>query len=459
MCPHIASMWRIVDSAKDWDTFVPVIRSLLVCCATALGAEPCATAVGVFGEASQWFTNRVQLEMDNPDSKIPWETAVGQRARPPGAKQRARADEHFLEDLVTKKVRRGEAASAAHGSRGAEVNFSESGARAAELKEICLFHCAQVRTCQELGQVHMCEDGSRLGWPSEETIIYLGWNALTDFGILPSPQVLPDFHCMKMYHDRSLTSESLTALAERVSMMFLPDQLFQAELAKLTGKTLASMKERFQANKDSLAANDNALQVSVHPDGLAYFSVRGSTTNYQPLDITQWERKLEPLGDSPPEVQLHSPGRQYRSCLFNMHSEAKEYEVQWLPHRPSYFAHTDRGSIGWPGKNKFFSSGRVRGDVIPDLAHRRNDGHHNAIHDVGAGPVKLEIGLWLVLLRRPFKGCGNFRTLLHAHDQFFKSRNAVWVIFIHCYPMIVRQRWRGQPVAGYLCFKILWFLY
>ena len=47
---------------------------------------------------------------------------------------------------------------------------------------------------------------------------------------------------------------------------------------------------------------------------------------------------------------------------------------EWGPTRSLLLADVDRGSASWHGYNDLFTAMRSRGDVVPDIHHRRRDG-------------------------------------------------------------------------------------
>lgn len=115
-------------------------------------------------------------------------------------------------------------------------------------------------------------------------------------------------------------------------------------------------------------------------------------------------------------------------------------ECIWGLSRNLLFIHCDRGSIGWPGKAYLFSEAvGLRGDVLPDLAHRRNNSYLNAWHKAGLSVSKVEIGLVFNMMRGPFQGCANFHTIKEAALQFYRSASWDNPLFQICYEDIARD--------------------
>jgi hypothetical protein len=73
--------------------------------------------------------------------------------------------------------------------RDGEVAVSRQWALSAEVRDCELRHASVIRTFEQPLQVDIPEDGCRLGWPAEETIAYLAWDAVLDMGAVLAPQV------------------------------------------------------------------------------------------------------------------------------------------------------------------------------------------------------------------------------------------------------------------------------
>ena len=80
----------------------------------------------------------------------------------------------------------------------------------------------------------------------------------------------------------------------------------------------------------------------------------------------------------------------------------------------------------------------LRGDVIPDLAHRRNNAYMNAWHLAGLTVIKFELGLIFNIFRGPFHGCANFGTLKEAGQELYRNFTAYHPFFNFCYETICK---------------------
>lgn len=86
----------------------------------------------------------------------------------------------------------------------------------------------------------------------------------------------------------------------------------------------------------------------------------------------------------------------------------------------------------------------LRGDVFPDLSHRRKNGYLSAWHKSGLSVTKVELGVIFNLMRGPFQGCANFHSVAQAVAQFYKSERYDNPIFELCYEIIVKDRAQGR---------------
>ena len=135
------------------------------------------------------------------------------------------------------------------------------------------------------------------------------------------------------------------------------------------------LKEVLQANKTSLMAFDNAIPVSFHEKGLPLYLAE----RFPGPRPRGFEQYLVPVVDLDPAIAASSPGRSHRSCIYDPVSGSTELGCIWSEDRRALFSHIDRGAIGFPAKLILCSPHmKVRGDVLPDLSHRRSDACQDA---------------------------------------------------------------------------------
>ena len=172
-------------------------------------------------------------------------------------------------------------------------------------------------------------------------------------------------------------------------------------------------------NKRTIQAADNAIKNGFHPEGLAI-----ALGEDKPGPLKEFERRYTvDVGELDPAVAAAAPGRVCRVCIENTETKETRCEVKWDPARVSFFFHMDRGSSRYPGQLKCFSVSNLRGDILPDYSHKKNDAYQLAWWQVGLGGVKLDYGLVFNMTRKPFKGCSNFWLLRHASQQFFSHKD------------------------------------
>ncbi len=112
------------------------------------------------------------------------------RPRPDlASKKRLRIDEDFTEEVVHTKIAYGDAKSTAAGVSGSHIDVSEATARTWERDDCLLRQATAIQTFEKPKQTHIAEDGSRIGCPAEETIVYLGWESDSNCGFTLAPQV------------------------------------------------------------------------------------------------------------------------------------------------------------------------------------------------------------------------------------------------------------------------------
>ncbi len=137
-----------------------------------------------------------------------------------------------------------------------------------------------------------------------------------------------------------------------------------------------TLKDTFIANLDFLKALDHTISIGVNSAGLASFLPEQAVRRLEEKRI----RYDVPLATLPQAVQELSPGRVVRSCVETEGADG-ELEVFWGPERKILVLHCDRGSIGWPALLYLFSPAvGLRGDAVPDIAHRRNNSYLHAWH-------------------------------------------------------------------------------
>lgn len=240
---------------------------------------------------------------------------------------------------------------------------------------------------------------------------------------------MPEFKRLETTAECTLAEESLQRFRQRLAAIAGYDE---ADGGAKKGLTL---KEKYLANRHNLMALDHAVQRGLSLAGLADFmrelALRSNETRYM-VDLAELDE----------EIRAAPPGRKQRVCICG--DGEPELECIWGDNRKALFIHCDRGSIGWPAKVFLFSSAcGLRGDVIPDVSHRRNNGYLNAWHRSGLSVCKVELGVIFNLMRGPFHGCANFHNITQAALQFYGSETWGNPLFLHCYEVIVRDRCKG----------------
>ena len=71
----------------------------------------------------------------------------------------------------------------------------------------------------------------------------------------------------------------------------------------------------------------------------------------------------------------------------------------------------------------------MRGDAIPDIAHRRTGGTNNAWSASGVSIQKSECGVLFNLFRKPFKGWANYQEMQRCAFQFFNGEDYMHPLF------------------------------
>jgi hypothetical protein len=86
----------------------------------------------------------------------------------------------------------------------------------------------------------------------------------------------------------------------------------------------------------------------------------------------------------------------------------------------------------------------LRGDLVPDICHKRHRGSLGAWHDAGLDAVRVECGIIMNLFRGPFGKHANLQVLKGVARQFYASETANNIVYRSCYELIVRCQCEGK---------------
>ena len=149
-----------------------------------------------------------------------------------------------------------------------------------------------------------------------------------------SLQVLPDWHGLRTGVDGSYTQEDADVVEKRLMLVTT------GKGSSGDGRSLSSLKVKYEANKSAIVALGNAL-ATINEDALGCFKYERAVG---PLPSGASRFKAD-VGELPADVQDASSGRTHRSCIeFADGSTCLETIVSFP--RPVLFVHCDRDSIG-----------------------------------------------------------------------------------------------------------------
>jgi hypothetical protein len=232
-----------------------------------------------------------------------------------------------------------------------------------------------------------------------------------------------------------LTDESLLALRERIAGAMGP-----VDAPHQKKSSTPTLKETYQANKHVGLAFDNALARCFNEESLRLFVPACAPAALEP----GWERYRIEVASMPDAVVSASPGRKFRSCIYNASTGESKLECVYGESRRSIFCDIDRGSIGFGFMIYMYSGLGLRGDLVPDICHKRHRGSLGAWHDAGLDAVRVECGIIMNLFRGPFGKHANLQVLKGVARQFYSSERADNIVFRSCYELIVRCQCDGK---------------
>lgn len=182
-CKHQEAVIELLGQGRGWDGVldaVLMVRSLHDIC------RACREVSGRFLRDLAGSIDR-KLREDAPILN----TKKDIRHRPllEAKTKRMRIDEDYKYDATVTRMHDRSVPNTGRALRGDGLGVAPAVGRRWEA-EICLEHQAAMRMSFATTRVtHVTEDGSRLGDPAEETVIYLAWSADTDIAGVPPPQV------------------------------------------------------------------------------------------------------------------------------------------------------------------------------------------------------------------------------------------------------------------------------
>jgi hypothetical protein len=144
------------------------------------------------------------------------------------------------------------------------------------------------------------------------------------------PTVVPDHRGLKTVRSGGvqLTDESLLALRERIAGAMGP-----VDAPHQKKSSTPTLKETYQANKHVGLAFDNALARCFNEESLRLFLPLCAPAALQP----GWVRYRTEVASMPEAVACLSPGRKFRSCIYNESTGESKLECVFGETRRSFF--------------------------------------------------------------------------------------------------------------------------
>lgn len=170
---------------SSWTEFVDVLSHL------RCGSDVCHSSKAALGA----FIAQLARFIDSRAAKLHPELGLKddlkrRRLLSVSAGKRMRVDEDYKHQTAVARLVLRDGPNAGRLIKGDDVGCSSSNGRHWEAK-VCLAHqAACLAAFADSRVVHLCEDGSRLGDPAEETIVYVVWAACEDLAGFPPPQVV-----------------------------------------------------------------------------------------------------------------------------------------------------------------------------------------------------------------------------------------------------------------------------
>lgn len=185
LCRHCnEAMGKVMLNNGGWASLIRGLTFLRVCSSVCPAAK---SAIVVF------LTGLVALingRAAQDDESLGLKDDLRHRPLMCTPRKRMRIDEDYKHHTAVEVQQQRAAPNAARVIRGEGLGCTEANGRHWEA-QVCSKHQLACEHAFEASRVcHLAEDGSRLGNPAEETIIYLAWSADLNIAGVPPPQAL-----------------------------------------------------------------------------------------------------------------------------------------------------------------------------------------------------------------------------------------------------------------------------
>lgn len=182
VCPHGADVMQRLGPGT-WRSMIDCLMHL------RMAADNCPAAkmsLIDFCGALAKFVDALALR---DDSRMGMKSNLRHRELLRTGQKKRHIDEDYKYETSVLAVRRRDGPNTARILRGDGLGATSSSGRYWE-GQLCLEHRAACMASFESARIiHICEDGSRLGDPAEETIVYIAWSADLMCAGFPPPQV------------------------------------------------------------------------------------------------------------------------------------------------------------------------------------------------------------------------------------------------------------------------------
>lgn len=170
------------NSARSWFGLVGALLMMRSVCSA------CSCCRLVLLRFVAEFSTRTDERALNDDASIGFNDDVQRRATVASSRKRFRVDEDYKHEAAARKLKMHQEANAGRAIRTDGSQVAVTNGRWWEA-QVCLEHQAGcLHELEGTRILHICKDGSRLGEPAEETIVYLARAALENMAGIPPPQ-------------------------------------------------------------------------------------------------------------------------------------------------------------------------------------------------------------------------------------------------------------------------------
>ena len=177
-------------------------------------------------------------------------------------------------------------------------------------------------------------------------------------------QVLKGWYGGSTKSDQTLEDETASKFDDKA------DVFFKHQSARSKNPNLI---EKNKANKAHAMTLDYQLRVCPDIGGLQWFSVPAPVGQLGPDE----QRYFVDVVDCPRTAQ--AVGTEKRSCIKNLKTNARRYEVAWGKDRPSLWNCLDGAANGWAHKTRlFYGSTGIRGSEVYDPPHKHARSRENS---------------------------------------------------------------------------------